>query len=202
MKNKLKELTDKLYNEGLSKGQQDADEIVGKAKSEAENILQKAAEEAESIIKAAEKQAAEISANADAEIKLAGRQVVSEIKQRVKTVIVAGVVAPAISAAFDDKAFVQSLIKTAAEKFTLDGELSGLSMLVPENMQKELVDYAEKQILAKLSKGLEIKADKQIKAGFKIGAKDGGYYIGFTNEDFNNLLSDYLRPKIAALLFG
>lgn len=202
MNNKLQELTDKLYNEGLSKGQQEAGEIVSKAKSEADNILRKAAEEAEARINAAKKQAAEISANADAEIKLAGRQAVAEIKQRVETTIVAQVVAPAVNAAFDDKAFVQSLIKTAAEKFTLDGELSGLSLLVPENMQKELADYAEKQIVAKLTKGMEIKADKQLKAGFKIGAKEGGYYIGFTDEDFNNLLSDYLRPKIAALLFG
>ena len=202
MNNKLQELTDKLYNEGLSKGQREADEIVGKAKSEAENILRKAAEEAEATINTAKKQAAEISANAAAEIKLAGRQAVAEIKQRVETTIVAKIVAPTVNAAFDDKAFVRSLIKIAAEKFTLDGDLSELSLLVPENMQREFADYAEKQIAAKLSKGMEIKADKQLKAGFKIGAKDGGYYIGFTDEDFNNLFADYLRPKIAALLFG
>ena len=51
MENKLQELTDKLYNEGLSKG-----------KTEGEAFLAKAREEAASIVAAAEKEAADIKA--------------------------------------------------------------------------------------------------------------------------------------------
>ena len=42
MQNKLQELTDKLYNEGLSKGRQEGEEILAKAKAEAEAIIAKA----------------------------------------------------------------------------------------------------------------------------------------------------------------
>mgnify|MGYP006394500021 CR=1 FL=1 len=50
MQNKLQELTDKLYNEGLSKGKQEAQEMVAKAKAEAEKILSAAQENASKII--------------------------------------------------------------------------------------------------------------------------------------------------------
>ena len=51
MQNKLQELTDKLYNEGLSKGKQEGEEILAKAKVQADEIIAKAKEEAKSIIK-------------------------------------------------------------------------------------------------------------------------------------------------------
>ena len=35
MQNKLQELTDKLYNEGLSKGKQEGEELLAKAKAQA-----------------------------------------------------------------------------------------------------------------------------------------------------------------------
>ena len=39
MQNKLQELTDKLYNEGLSKGKQEGEELLAKAKVQAEEIV-------------------------------------------------------------------------------------------------------------------------------------------------------------------
>ena len=39
MQDKLKELTDKLYNEGLSKGKEEGAAIVARANQEAENII-------------------------------------------------------------------------------------------------------------------------------------------------------------------
>ena len=48
--NKLQELTDKLYNEGLSKGKQEGEAILEKAKTEAESIVETARKEAEQIL--------------------------------------------------------------------------------------------------------------------------------------------------------
>ena len=46
MQNKLQELTDRLYAEGLSKGKQEGEELVQKAKAEAEQIVNQAKAEA------------------------------------------------------------------------------------------------------------------------------------------------------------
>ena len=51
MQNKLQELTEKLYNEGLSKGKQDAEELKANAKAQAAEIVKRANEEAAQILK-------------------------------------------------------------------------------------------------------------------------------------------------------
>ena len=53
MQNKLQELTDKLYNEGLSKGRQEGEELLAKARTQADEMIAKAQAEAERIIAAA-----------------------------------------------------------------------------------------------------------------------------------------------------
>ena len=50
MENKLQELTDKLYNEGLSKGKQEAEALKAAAAAESEKIIADARKEAEKII--------------------------------------------------------------------------------------------------------------------------------------------------------
>ena len=40
-----------------------------------------------------------------------------------------------------------------------------------------------------------------MKSGFKVGEKNGGYYISFSDESFEALLSSYLREKVSDLLF-
>ena len=54
MGNKLQELTDKLYQEGLEKGRAEADNLVAEAKSKAQKIVAEAEARAAEIVAAAE----------------------------------------------------------------------------------------------------------------------------------------------------
>ena len=49
---------------------------------------------------------------------------------------------------------------------------------------------------------MELEYTDGVKNGFRIGPKDGGYYLSFTDADFNALLDEYLRPQVAGLLYG
>ena len=55
MQNKLQELTDKLYNEGLSKGKAEGEAILAKANSEAEEIIAQAKKKADAIVAKAQR---------------------------------------------------------------------------------------------------------------------------------------------------
>jgi V/A-type H+-transporting ATPase subunit E len=200
--NKLQELTDKLYNEGLSKGQQEAEIILNQAKVEAERILSEATGKAKEIEIATKKQAAETKANAEAEIKLAGKQIIGEVKQTVENLILTKAIDPDIKHAFDDATFVSTLITTATERFNPhNSENVNLFMIVPEGQKNAITEYLAGKVSSVLS-SLEISEDSRMKQGFKIGSKDDGYYISFTDEDFENLFKTYLRPKVSELLFG
>ena len=57
MQNKLQELTDKLYNEGLSKGKQEGEAVLANARVQAAEIVENAKKEAAGIVAAARKEA-------------------------------------------------------------------------------------------------------------------------------------------------
>ena len=73
MENKLQQLTQKLYDEGLEKGRAEAERLVSEAKSEAAKIIADAKAEAEAIVKAAEAKAEDTAKNSMTEIALAGK---------------------------------------------------------------------------------------------------------------------------------
>ena len=71
---KLQELTQKLYNEGLSKGQEEGKAIVEKAQAEAAAIVKKAEEDAAAIRAKAEKDAADYKVKVEGDVKMAATQ--------------------------------------------------------------------------------------------------------------------------------
>ena len=82
MQNKLQELTEKLYNEGLSKGKQDAEELKANAKAQAAEIVKRANEEAAQILKNAELEAEELKQKSANDIKRSEEHT-SELQSRI-----------------------------------------------------------------------------------------------------------------------
>ena len=88
MENKLQELTNKLYEEGLAKGREDAEKLVAEAHQKAEAIICEAREKAAAIEADARRKADELRRNTMTEVSLAGRQAVSALKERIATMII------------------------------------------------------------------------------------------------------------------
>ena len=81
MQNKLQELTDKLYEEGLSKGKEEGAKIVENALKEAERILAEARQNAGQIREEAEKSAAEMKSKVESDLKMASAQTLQATRQ-------------------------------------------------------------------------------------------------------------------------
>ena len=203
MENKLQELTRKLYDEGLEKGRADADKLVADAKAEAARLVAEAKAEAEAIVKAAEAKAEDLSKNSMAEISLAGKQAVAKLKEQVAEMIIAKSTVEGVKAANLDAEFVKKMLLEVAHNWNgASSENVSLSAMLPEAAKAELDAAMEKSAKELLAAGVEVGYSKNVKSGFKVGAKNGGYYISFSDEDFNALLGEYLRDKVAALIFG
>ena len=203
MENKLQELTRKLYDEGLEKGRADADKLVADAKAEAARLVAEAKAEAEAIVKAAEAKAEDLRKNSMAEISLAGKQAVAKIKEQVAEMIIAKSTVEGVKAANLDAEFVKKMLLEVAHNWNgASSENVSLSAMLPEAKKAELDAAIEKSAKELLAAGVEVGYSKNVKSGFKVGAKNGGYYISFSDEDFNALLGEYLRDKVAALIFG
>ena len=56
------------------------------------------------------------------------------------------------------------------------------------------------ELKAEIAKGLEIKPDKTLSAGFRIGVKNGAAFYDYSAESLAEMFAAYLNPKVAALL--
>ena len=201
MQNKLQELTDKLYNEGLSKGKQEGEEILAKAKVQAEEIIAKAKAEAEAIVTAAQKEADDLKTKVQGDLKMAAGQSIAATKKDIETLVVTKMTAEETSKALTSAEFVKEVILAVAKGFNTE-EPVDLEVILPEKLKAELEPFVAGELAKALKGGVEASFTKKIAGGFTIGPKDGGYFISFTEETFNALISEYLRPATKKILFG
>ena len=201
MQNKLQELTDKLYNEGLSKGKQEGEEILAKAKVQADEIVAKAKAEAAAIVAAASKQAEDLKTKVQGDLKMAAAQSIAATKKDIETLVVTKMTETDVKAALTSAEFVKEVILAVAKGFNTE-DAADLEVVLPEALKKDLEGFVSKELAKVLNGSVEASFSKKIAGGFTIGPTDGGYFISFTEETFNALISEYLRPATKKILFG
>ncbi|MCF8364574.1 MAG: hypothetical protein K9H16_02240 [Bacteroidales bacterium] len=196
MNEKLQELTNKIFREGLEKGKAEADKLVSKAKSEAEQMIQAATDEAGRILAKAEKEAAELKKNTESELLMSTKQAIVSVKQKITDIMVDETVNQAAADAFDDPEFVKSLMLKIAENWDkIENDGKDVMFFLSPKEHSQLESFLKGKVAAKIKGGLDIDFEDSIKSGFKLGPKDGSYKLSFTNKDFSHFFKQYLRPR-------
>lgn len=201
MSNKLQELTDRLYNEGLSKGKEEGEQILSKARKEAEAIIAEAKKKAEAITAAAEKDAAQLKSKAESDIRMASEQSLLATRKDIENLLVSAISSDKVNGALSDEKFLRELIRCVAEKFSTEHP-EDISLVLPESMKAELEPWVAGELGKVLGREVKASFSKKIAGGFNIGPKDGSWYVGLSDESFRNLIAEYLRPVTRKLLFG
>ncbi|KMQ51740.1 V-type ATP synthase subunit E [Chitinispirillum alkaliphilum] len=203
MEQKIQELTEKIYQEGVEQGKHKAEQIIKESEEKASDIISEAKKEAERIIENSRKKAEELRRNTESELKLSGSQAVASIKNSIVNLVSAKVLDNATTQTLSDPAVVKEYIAQVIGNWKVSqGEVPNLEVLLPEQKQKELQESFKKGASDLLSTGLEVKFSKNIKSGFRIGPADGSFKISLTDEDFKEFFKEYLRPKTRSFLFG
>lgn len=201
MQNKLQELTDRLYEEGLAKGKEEGARILAEARAEAEAITAKAREEADAVLAKAGKDAADTRAKAESDIRMASAQALQATRKDIEDVIVTGMCDKHIEKALSDGEFIKDIIRSVAAGFSSEGT-KDMSMVLPESLNEKLEPYVREELGKVIGNGIDASFTKKIAGGFKIGPKDGSYFISMTDEAFKALIAEYLRPVTRKILFG
>lgn len=201
MENKIQQLTEQLYNEGVAKGKQESDQIIASAKSEAENILAEAKKNAAQIIEKAESAAADLSAKTLSDVKRSSAEMLADVKSQMEKLIVAKIVSSDVKSAFSDDSFIKELILASVKAW---GDKSSDSVMI-NVAQKDVAtidNFLKSKVDSVLSQKISVGVSSSVKNGFTLTPSAEGYYISFTEDDFNSLLSDYMRAKVAEIVFG
>ena len=199
--NKLQDLTDKLYNDGLSKGREEGARILEEARKQAEEIVADARKQADGIVSEARRQADDYSQKVTSDLKMAASQSLQATRKDIENLIIGSFAGEEVKKSLTSAEFVKQVITSVAQKFSSE-ESCDLSLVLPASLQDQLEPFVKGELAALLGKGIDATFSKKISGGFSIGPKDGGYFISMTDETFNELITEYLRPVTKKLLFG
>ena len=198
---KLQELTQKLYDQGLSKGKEEGEALLAKAREEAEAIVKKAQADAEALLAKAQKEAQDYQVKMEGDVKMAATQALQATRSQIEQLIVAKAVDAPVKEALSQSAYLKEIITAVAQHFSAQ-ESTDIALVLPESLQKELEPFVKGELSKAIGKGVEASFSKKFSGGLKIGPKDGGYFISLTDEAFKELIGEYLRPATKKILFG
>lgn len=196
MENKIQELTDKIYREGVEKGNEEAQRLINNAREEAAKIIEDARKEAESIVVAARKSAAETAENTQSEIKLFAGQAVNALKSEITSLLSNQVITEAVQGFVADKDYLNKFIVSLATQWSINEPIV-ISTANAESLKKYFAANAK----ALLDKGVKIVQVNGTKTLFTISPADGSYKVNFGEEEFENYFKDFLRPQLVEMLF-
>ena len=192
----LSELTDKIYAEGVEKGNAEAQEIIAKANAKAEEIIANANAKAKAILDSAENKSADLDKKTRAELKLYAEQSVNAVKTEITNLLTDKIAADSVKAATTDAKFMQGLIAKLAEQMAKNGEV-----LIETKDADALKKYFAANAKGLLDKGVKIAEVKGIKTDFTIQPAKGGYKLAFGDAEFIAYFKEMLRPQLIEMLF-
>ena len=201
MSNKLQDLTDRLYNEGLSKGKEEGEILLFKARKEADEIIANARKQAEDIVTEAENRAAQLKEKAESDIKMASEQALMATKKDIENLLVNALCAEETEKVLSEEKFLKEIILAVAQKFSTQ-QSEDISLVLPASLKSMLEPWVSTELKKALKKEISVDFSKKIKGGFSIGPQNGSWYISMSDESFKALISEYLRPVTKKLLFG
>lgn len=196
MENKIQELTDKIYREGVEKGNAEAQRLVGAAQDEAKKIIADAQAQAEAILAEAKKNAAELADNTKSELKLFAGQAVNALKTEITSLLTNQVISSAVKGFVADKDFFNKFIVALATQWSANEPI-----VIATADAASLKKYFAVQAKDLLDKGVKIEQVNGMKTLFSISPADGSYKVNFGEEEFENYFKEFLRPQLVEMLF-
>ncbi|MBN2035585.1 MAG: hypothetical protein JW768_02465 [Chitinispirillaceae bacterium] len=197
MDQKIQELTEQLFREGVQKGEERAQQIIDEARCSAAATIDEARTRSAAIIDEARREASELRHAAEGEIRLAGTHIVSLVKQQIADAVIAKVLDGPLSKTLSDPSVLRDLVLAVARNW--NG--GPLDVVIPASLEQELSPLLSAAIARELSGGLTVAFSRLFKGGLRIGPAGQEYKISMTDEDFAAFFKEFLRPRTVEILF-
>lgn len=194
----LQVLIDKIKQDGIASAKAEADKIISDSEKKAESIIAEAQNKAAEIIKNAKLETERLQKASDEAITQAGRNMLLSFKDSLVNQLDGLIQAETEKA--ESAKVLEKLVPETVKAWVKNSDASELSVLLSEKDLKDLEKSFTAELKAEIAKGLEIKPDKTLSAGFRIGVKNGAAYYDYSAESLAEMFAAYLNPKVAGLL--
>ncbi|MBR6196598.1 MAG: hypothetical protein IKQ72_03250 [Bacteroidaceae bacterium] len=196
MENKIQELTEKLLNDGVEKGNAKAAQIIADAEAKAAKIIADAQAKAAQVEADAKKNASALDTNTKAEIKMYASQALNALKSEVANVVGDKIVKETTAQVVGDKAFMNEFMLKLAESWGAQEDIN-ISTADADSLKALFAQKAK----ALLDKGVTIEQVNGQKTLFTVEPANGAYKVNFGEAEFENYFKNFLRPQLVEMIF-
>ena len=212
----IEKLLKKLKNDGIEKGQKDAEKIIEKSQKAAEKIISNAKSESEKIIADAIKKAKFIETAGRKSLLLAARNTTLELKSFFLEKFSAKL-QKAISLELKDKEILKKMIIQVAGDSGLSSEKNSEVVLPQrifdsniENLQVQpdkikndiLTKFVATQLRSQLKEGVTFSIGNNHQKGVIFKLTDKNVQVEFDEKSITDILLKHLQPRFRAILEG
>ncbi len=198
MEIQLKELIDQIKKDGVDAAESQAEAILNSAKSEADRIISDAKAQADRILADAKKENEKVVKSGEDAIRQAGRNLLISFRESVTKELDA-IVGKNVNDVYSSEEFT-SLIINAVNQWASKPEAEDVSVILNSADLAKLEQALLAQLKSKMLNGVTLKANDNFDGGFRIAVSDGAVYYDYSAQAVTDMLSNYLSPKVTALL--
>lgn len=196
MDSQIQALTEKVYQEGVLKGEQEAAKILAAANAQAEQVERDARTRAEQIIADAQRSASELKSNTERELKLNASKLIEATKASIVDVLAGRIAGDSVQALTANPELLQRVVLEIAKGFDLKHGVE-----ITSSQAEELKAYFAQNAKALLEEGLTIKQVAGKATQYTIRPQNGSFKVEIGEQEFIELFKSILRPQLAQELF-
>jgi V/A-type H+-transporting ATPase subunit E len=197
MAEEIRDLIEKINQEGIKAAEEKAQNIEAAAKQRADDILAQAMLEAEEMIAAAKDRIRREDEKGKTLLVQAGRDLLLSLRKEINAML-GRIVVSDIQQALTPEALFKLLLEVV-RNFS-EGESSDITVL----LNKEDLKTLEKNFLQKLreetKKKIILRPAEEISGGFTISFDSGKSCYDFTDKALAEYIGTYLKPKLNQIL--
>lgn len=212
----VEELIEKLRQQGVEKGQHEAEKLVDEAERRADWLLSQAKQEAEQIVSKARKEAEKLHQSGEEALKIAARDMHLEVRETLSHSFT-DQVERLVAQQMDNAEFMRLLILALVEKASSDHGIANaeqIEILLPDDyigldeLRRNPKEYRE----GKLSQFVQSLAAEQMRDGISFDLHEGkGIRVRLSGEEvevdlsgdaISKLLLKHLQPRFRAIIEG
>lgn len=208
----------RMRDEGVAAGRREAERLVAEAQAHAREILEKAEASAKTQTSAAATEAAALRRAGEEALRMAARDTILEIKERLARKF-AGEVSKAVAIAMSDEELLKRMILAVAGRAREEGGTDGSAELEvdlpravvgldelrrnPEGIKPgSLMHFVAATAGDMLREGVVFARNEQAEGGIRVKLKDSGVSIDLTDRAVAEQLLAHLQPRFRALIEG
>ena len=198
MEIQLQELIEQIKKDGVDAAEAQAEAILLSAKAEAERIISEAQAQADKIMADAKSENAKTVKSGEDAIRQAGRNLLISFRESVAKELKA-VAGENVNAVYSSDAFA-ALIISAVEGWAARPDADDITVILNGDDLAKLEETVLGQLKAKMLSGVTLRANDNLDGGFRIAVNNGAVYYDYSAEAVTDMLSNYLSPRVSALL--